>query len=72
MPISSIFSVDMIARWKDFTIANVRLRPCFTTNDDIRLGSVNEAPEFFSLSTYTLKVYCYNSKVGGTGLVACT
>ena len=68
MTISSIFSADMIARWKDFTIANVWLKPCFTTNDDIRLGSVNEAPKFYFLSTYTLKVYCHNSKVGGMGL----
>ena len=36
IPINSIFSVDMIARWKDFTIANVGLKPCFPTNDDIR------------------------------------
>ena len=41
----------MIARWKDFTIANIWLKPRFTTNDDIRLGSVNEAPKFFFLST---------------------
>ena len=68
MPISSIFSVDMITRWKDFTIANVGHKPRFTTNDDIRLDSVNEAPQFFFLSTYTLKVYYYNSMVGGIGL----
>ena len=64
MPISSIFSVDMLARWKDFIIDNVGLRPRFTTNDDIRLGSINEAPKFFFLSTNTLKVYCQNSMVG--------
>ena len=68
IPISSIFSVDMIVRQKDFTIANVWLKPCYTTNDDIRLGSVNEVQEFIFPSTYTLKVYCYDSKVGGMGL----
>ena len=45
-----------------------RLKPPFTTNDDIRLGSVNEAPQFFFHSTNTLKVHCHNSKVGGMGL----
>ena len=34
-----------------FTIANVGPKPRFTTNDDIRLGSVNEAPKFFFLSS---------------------
>ena len=61
----------MIARWKDFTIANVWLKPRFTTNDDIRLGSVNEAPDFFFPSTYTLKVYCYNSKVLAWDWIGC-
>ena len=50
MSISSIFSVDMIARWKDFTTANVWLMPCFTTDYDIRLGCVSEAPNFYFLA----------------------
>ena len=60
--------MDIIARRKEFTISNVGLKPRFTTNDDIRLGSVNEALNFFFFSTNTLKVYCHNSKVGGLGL----
>ena len=68
MPISTIFSVDMIARWKDSTITDDWLKSCFTIDDDVRLGSVNEAPELFFLSTHIQKVYGYNSRVGGMGL----
>ena len=55
IPISSIFSVDMIAKGKDYTIAKVWLKPCFTIDDDIRFGSANEEPEFIFLSTHTLE-----------------
>ena len=58
----------MIARWKDFTISIVGLISRFTTNDDIWLGRVNEAPNFFFPRTNTLRVYCHNSKVDGFGL----